>query len=239
MPPEGAQASVAAAFCRPTPISMKGCMIQHAGSRSDDACWCHVISYLGRRHLIVHSCVFFLLTRSLYTLGPFPHLHVLSTNVLKTRFTKPVVAYRFSTRTLRRSVLVICTWSPVSVFLIKLQYLRIRVYNDVAPLTSKVETLALFRLVLLLLSCFSAMSFSHVCCALNHHRSTDISRDTPCVKCRRLESKMRAFVLSKVHVTHLGFEDAGVAPLQPRFRNFLNEAVKAFAFCLVLTTTRL
>ena len=45
---------------------------------------------------------------------------------------------------------------------------------------------------------------------------------------------MRAFSLSKVNVTRLGFEDAGMAPLSPRFRNFLDEAVKAitvFASC--------
>ena len=28
---------------------------------------------------------------------------------------------------------------------------------------------------------------------------------------------------------HLGFEDSGVVPLPPRFRNFLDEAVKAIA----------
>ena len=95
-------------------------------------------------------------------------------------------------------------------------------------------------------TCFSALSclfdyvaFSHLGDTLNHHRSTDTLRDTPCVKCRRLESKMLAFVLSKVNVTRLGFEDAGVAPLPPRFRNFLDEAVKAIAFCLVLTPSRL
>ena len=47
---------------------------------------------------------------------------------------------------------------------------------------------------------------------------------------------MRAFVLSEVNVTRLGFEDAGVAPLPPRFRNFLDEAVKALALCPVLNT---
>ena len=51
---------------------------------------------------------------------------------------------------------------------------------------------------------------------------------------------MRAFVLSKVNVTRLGFEDAGMAPLPQRFRNFLDEAVKTFAvFCLVLTASRM
>ena len=83
------------------------------------------------------------------------------------------------------------------------------------------------------------MLFSHLCYTLNHHRSTDILRDTPCIKCRRVESKMRAFVLSEVNITRLGFEDAGVAPWPPRFRNFLDEAVKAITFCLELTPSRL
>ena len=83
------------------------------------------------------------------------------------------------------------------------------------------------------------MCFSHLDYTLNHYRFTDILRDTPRVKCRRLESNMCALVPSKVDVTRFGFEDAGVAPLPPRFRNFLDEAVKAIAFCLVLTTSRL
>ena len=40
----------------------------------------------------------------------------------------------------------------------------------------------------------------------------------------------------QVNVVRLGFEDAGVAPLPPRFRNFLDETVKALAFCLVINT---
>ena len=40
---------------------------------------------------------------------------------------------------------------------------------------------------------------------------------------------MCAIVLSKVNVTHLGFEDAGAAPLPPRYRKFLDETVKTFA----------
>ena len=62
------------------------------------------------------------------------------------------------------------------------------------------------------------------------HQSADTLCGTPCVKCRRLASQMRAFVISKVHDTHLGFEDADVAPLPPRFRKFLEETVKAIAF---------
>ena len=80
---------------------------------------------------------------------------------------------------------------------------------------------------------------SHLGSTLNHHRSADTLRGTPSVKCRRLVFKMRAFVPSEVNVIHLGFEDAGVAPLPTRFRNFVDEAVKANAFCLVLTPSRL
>ena len=47
---------------------------------------------------------------------------------------------------------------------------------------------------------------------------------------------MRAFVPPKVNVKRLGFEDAGVAPLPPRFRNFPDETVKALAFCLAITS---
>ena len=65
---------------------------------------------------------------------------------------------------------------------------------------------------------------------LCHHRSTDIFPFSPCVKCRRSESRICAFILSKVHFPHLGFESAGVAPLPPRFRTFLDGTVKAIPF---------
>ena len=52
----------------------------------------------------------------------------------------------------------------------------------------------------------------------------------PCVKSRRLQSRIFAFILSKVHFSLLGFKSAGVAPLPPRFRTFLDETVKAIAF---------
>ena len=38
---------------------------------------------------------------------------------------------------------------------------------------------------------------------------------------------MRAFLLSMVHIPHLWFQKWWRAPLPPRFRNFLNESVKA------------
>ena len=43
-------------------------------------------------------------------------------------------------------------------------------------------------------------------------------QNTPCVKCRRLESKIRAVMFSVEHFARLGFTSAGVAPLPPRFR---------------------
>ena len=70
-----------------------------------------------------------------------------------------------------------------------------------------------------------------------HQRSTDIFPSTPCVKSRRLQSRIFALILSKVHFPLLGFKSAGVAPLPPRFRTFLDETVKAIAFfSLVLST---
>ena len=65
---------------------------------------------------------------------------------------------------------------------------------------------------------------------LSHHQYIDIFLNTPCVKCRQLESKIRAVMLSEVRFPHLGFKSAGVAPLRPRFRTFLDEKVKAIAF---------
>ena len=74
---------------------------------------------------------------------------------------------------------------------------------------------------------------------LSHHRFLDIFPNTPCVKCRRLESQIRAVMLSEVHFPHHGFNSAGVAPLPPRFRNVLDETVKVLAVFLVLATSRL
>ena len=55
---------------------------------SDDACWCHVISYLGRCHLIVHRCWVFLLTRPSSTLAPLPHLHVFTLSAVPSQHVK-------------------------------------------------------------------------------------------------------------------------------------------------------
>ena len=41
----------------------------------------------------------------------------------------------------------------------------------------------------------------------------------------------------QVNDIRLGFEDAGVAPMPPRFRNIPDETVKALAFCLMITTS--
>ena len=64
---------------------------------------------------------------------------------------------------------------------------------------------------------------------LSRRRYKDILPDTPCVRCRRLESTIRAVMLSGVHFTHLGFTSACVAPLPPRFRKLLDETVMTFA----------
>ena len=45
------------------------------------------------------------------------------------------------------------------------------------------------------------------------------------VKCRQLESRIRAVMLCEVNFPHLGFINAGVAPLPPRFRKVLDETV--------------
>ena len=77
---------------------------------------------------------------------------------------------------------------------------------------------------------------SHLGYTLTLHQPADTLRGTLCIECRRLESKMRAFVLPEVNVTRLGYQDAGVAPLPTRFRIILDETVKDLAFCLVLNT---
>ena len=63
---------------------------------------------------------------------------------------------------------------------------------------------------------------------LSHHRKMDISLSTPSVKCHRLDSKIRAVILSVVRFPHLGPTSAGVAPLLPYFRKLLDETVKTF-----------
>ena len=63
---------------------------------------------------------------------------------------------------------------------------------------------------------------------LSHHRYIEISPSAPCVRCRRLDSKIRAVILSVVRFPHLGPTSAGVAPLLPCFLKFLDETVKTF-----------
>ena len=63
---------------------------------------------------------------------------------------------------------------------------------------------------------------------LSHHLYIDILPKTPCVKCRRLDAKIRAVFLSVVRFPLLGPTSTGVAPLQPCFRKFLDETVKTF-----------
>ena len=93
------------------------------------------------------------------------------------------------------------------------------------------ETLLSSFFVLFVFDCHC----SHLGFTLTLHQSAVTLRGTPCVKYRRLESKIRVFVLpcmihilvSKMLVWH---------HLPTRLRNTLDEAVKAFAFCLVLNT---
>ena len=73
------------------------------------------------------------------------------------------------------------------------------------------------------------MFFSHLGCMISRRRFLAILPSTPCVKCRQLESKIRAVMLSEVLSPHLGFTSAGVAPLSPRVRKLLDEIVKTFA----------
>ena len=66
---------------------------------------------------------------------------------------------------------------------------------------------------------------------LSHHRYLDICpRPTPCVRCLRLDSKIRAVIPSVVRFPHLGLTSAGVPPLlRPSyFRKFPDETVKTF-----------
>ena len=51
----------------------------------------------------------------------------------------------------------------------------------------------------------------------------------PCFRCRRLDSTIRAVILSGVLSPRLGFTSACVAPLSPRFRKLLDETVKTFS----------
>ena len=73
------------------------------------------------------------------------------------------------------------------------------------------------------------MFFSHLGCMMSRRRFQDILPSTPCSRCRRLDSTIRAVLLSGVLSPHLGFTSACVAPLSPRFRNLLDDTVKTFA----------
>ena len=72
---------------------------------------------------------------------------------------------------------------------------------------------------------------------MSRRRSKDFLPSTPCLRCRRLDSTIRAVLLYGVLSPYLGFTRAGVAPLSPRFRKLLDETVKIFAvfpWCLQL-----
>ena len=47
---------------------------------------------------------------------------------------------------------------------------------------------------------------------LSRRQKKDILPSTPCVRCRRLDSKIRTVFLSVVRFPHLGPTSAGVAP---------------------------
>ena len=64
---------------------------------------------------------------------------------------------------------------------------------------------------------------------MSRRRFQDILPSTPCSRCRRLDSTIRAVLLPGYFLSHLGFTSAGVAPLSPRFRKLLDETVKTFA----------
>ena len=64
---------------------------------------------------------------------------------------------------------------------------------------------------------------------VNHHQYRCIFPHTLCVKCRWLESTIRALLLSKMHFPNLGFKSVGVGPLPLRSRELLDETVKTFA----------
>ena len=49
------------------------------------------------------------------------------------------------------------------------------------------------------------------------------------MKCRRLEFKIRAVILSKMRFPHLCFKSVGMAPCPPRSRTFLDKTVEAIA----------
>ena len=95
-----------------------------------------------------------------------------STNEQKGAITKPVVDTDFlPERTLRRCVIVIRIQSLMSVFLIKHQYLRIRLCDDVAPMSHQRLHLDPFhasRSAIVL-----SDVFSHLGCMLSHHRFID------------------------------------------------------------------
>ena len=80
---------------------------------------------------------------------------------------------------------------------------------------------------------------SHLGCMLSHHQYIDIFPNTPWVKCRRLESKIRAVMLSVVHVPHLGFTSrcGTIATTFSQVPGRDSQDLRSFS--LVLTTSRL
>ena len=74
---------------------------------------------------------------------------------------------------------------------------------------------------------------------MSRRRYKDILPSTPRLRCRWLDSTIRAVLLSVVLSSHLGFTSVGVAPLSPCSRKLLDETVKIFAvFFLVVSPSR-
>ena len=70
---------------------------------------------------------------------------------------------------------------------------------------------------------------SHLDCTVSRCQSKNILPSTPCLRCRQLDSTVRAVLIYGVLSPCLGFTSAGVAPLSPRFRKILDETVMNFA----------
>ena len=64
---------------------------------------------------------------------------------------------------------------------------------------------------------------------MSRRRPAAIPPSTPCLRCRQSGSTIRAVVLSETHFPSSGIQSAGVAPLPPCFRKFVDGTVKTVA----------
>ena len=82
--------------------------------------------------------------------------------------------------------------------------------------------------------------FSHLGCMLSHHRYIDIFPITPSVKCRWLESKIRAVMLAEVNLPRLGFKKCWCGTIITTFAQFPGRSSQDHRpFSLVLAASRL